>query len=188
MPCGGLPPSAWLLALASAVTSLQGPARRGPVRGPRKDSPRASSRHAHARAVAREGFGSKPRPTEASQRLEAAGRWWVRTANGGRASTTGRKLLHSLLVCLTIEAGVDEAPSKGAKVLVDWSTWQPGSALPGCRSTARALHCSVLWCVRVCTCVLLAALGPNQGRHWNIAVLRRRGGTDGHEPWKADEC
>lgn len=72
MPCGGLGSPAWLLALASALTNLQEPARRGPVHDPRRDFLRACPRHAHARAVAREGFGSKPRPTEASRQREGS--------------------------------------------------------------------------------------------------------------------
>lgn len=82
-------------------------------------SPRARPIRAHARAVAQEGFGSKPRPNEASRLLEAAGGWVVGAARRGRASTTQRQSLHSIacfaVLCWTDRPGVDEAPSKGQK-------------------------------------------------------------------------
>lgn len=112
----------WLLALSPAASSVcrnQRDVAQSVALG--RISPRARPIRAHARAVAQEGFGSKPRPTEASRLLEAAGGWgWVvGAAHRGRASTTRRQFLHSIACfavrCWTDGPGVDEAPSKGQK-------------------------------------------------------------------------
>lgn len=133
MPCGGpgvVGLAAWHLP-ARALTSLQEPTRRGPVSDLRKDFLRACPTYAHARAVAREGFGQQAtthRGLATARGSEVLGGWASQQRVLPRQRR--RELLHSLLVCLTSGAGDDEAPSRGKSVDVTEGTRQPGSALP----------------------------------------------------------
>lgn len=90
VPCGGLGSLAWLPALASALTNLQEPTRRGPVSDPRKDFLRASSPYAHhsGRGTGRLRAASHgpPRPHDSKRQR---GAWWLgQTKNRDLASTT----------------------------------------------------------------------------------------------------